>query len=92
MPFEGGLDLEDDPLVRRVDGVPVLGEGRPARLEEGVVMTLGVDPSRWLAEADFSEMAASGSDVIEEGSQPHRAWLLGARSAGSYAARVEVVP
>jgi len=76
--FDGGLDLEDERL-RRVDGV--FAEGV---LGEGSRLIVGADARAWLLEADFTDGGA-----IAEGTQPHRALYLGARSAASWTARVE---
>ncbi|MGE3631753.1 MAG: hypothetical protein AB7P00_17725 [Sandaracinaceae bacterium] len=82
--FEGGLDLEDVDLTRRVDGIGVDG---PA-LNDGATLVVGVDPTLWLAEADFTALAEGGDAVvIDPESQPHRAWRLGARTSAAYAAR-----
>jgi hypothetical protein len=79
--FEGGLDLPEEGLSRRVDGVVV--EGGP--LAAGSRLVVGVDADAWLAEADFTGVEGA----LGPESQPHRAWELGARSAASYAARIE---
>lgn len=80
--FEGGLDLEEAGIVRRVDGIGV--EGPP--LDEGSTLLLRVDPARWFAEADFTGLASPV--VLTPSLQPHRAWRLGARSSGAYSAQV----
>lgn len=80
VPFEGGLAL-DDPRLRQVDGIAV--EAGP--LSEGARLIVGVDASAWLREADFTGLEGE----LTEGSQPHRALYLGARSAASWSARIE---
>ncbi|MCB9591168.1 MAG: hypothetical protein H6719_00425 [Sandaracinaceae bacterium] len=82
--FEGGIDIEDEGLLRRVDGVPVEG----GALADGVTLVVGVDPSRWLSEANFTDLTG-GVEVLGEDTQPHRAWRLGVRSAAAYSARTE---
>lgn len=77
--FEGGLDLSDEGLTRRVDGIVVSG----APIDEGAEVRLGVDPSRWLAEADFASLVAGGGTITPE-TQPYRAWRLGLRSSLAY--------
>ncbi|MCC6875844.1 MAG: hypothetical protein IT378_16170 [Sandaracinaceae bacterium] len=83
--FEGGLDLSDEGLTRRVDGIAV---GAP--IAEGSTLTITADASAWLREADFTGLTPDPDGVVRFGAatQPYRAWLLGARSAGSYSARV----
>lgn len=83
--FEGGLDLSDEGLTRRVDGISV---GAP--IAEGATLTIAADASAWLREADFTGLTPDPDGVVRLGpaTQPYRAWLLGARSAGSYSARV----
>lgn len=76
--FEGGLDLQDEAL-QRVEGVAVDGA-----LTEAGRLIVGADARAWLREADFTEGGA-----VTEGSQPHRALYLGARSAASWNARTE---
>lgn len=82
--FEGGLDLPDEGLLRRVDGVSVTGPP----LGEGARLVLGIDPARWLSEADFEGLPAEGA-VLDDRTQPHRAFRLGARGSRAYAARTE---
>lgn len=79
--FEGGLVLTD---AHRIEDVAV--EGEP--LDEGARLVVELDARAWLAEADFAELAASGTSRIE-GTQPERALWLAARSAGSWRARIE---
>lgn len=84
--FEGGLDLPDEGLTRRVDGVPVAGA-----LDDGAELVIGVDVTGWLAEADFSELVGQEQPVVfGADSQPLRALRIGARSSSGYAARVVV--
>lgn len=81
--FAGGLTLRDERL-RRIDGVAV-APGVP--LTQGARLVVGTDVRAWLAEADFAEF--SNEAVIADGTQPHRALYLGARSAASWSARIE---
>ncbi len=80
--FELALDLGDERL-RRIEGADVDPD---AALDEGSRLVVGADASAWLAEADFTGLA---SGAIAEGTEPHRALYLGARSAASWGARVE---
>ncbi|MFK7984806.1 MAG: hypothetical protein AB8I08_02170 [Sandaracinaceae bacterium] len=83
--FEGGLDLPDEGLTRRIDGVAVDGA-----LADGRALVVGVDVTGWLAEADFSEFVGQEQPVVfGPDSQPLRALRLGARNSAGYAARVE---
>lgn len=68
VPFAGSLLIDDtvvDPesgqtasLVRRVRGIPLGGD-----LADGGVLRVGIDPTRWLAGADFADLVASPPDA-----------------------------
>ncbi len=86
--FEGGLDLPASVTDRVVSGVPV-----EADLDDGVRLTVVLDPRAWLAAADFGSLATaapSGRMLITADSQPRAAWFLGLRGASAF--RVEVAP
>jgi hypothetical protein len=82
--FEGFLTMEEGPLLRRVDGIPVDGE-----LRTGGTLELRVNPLRWFDEAHFDRLARSseGPRQITRDSQVHTAWLFSVRSSKTYAAR-----
>lgn len=82
--FEGGLDLPDDGLVRRIDGVPFAAE-----VDDGGVMTLSVHLREWLNHAQLDTLttrAESGRFSIDRASQVRNAWYLGARDADAFTA------
>jgi len=86
--FEGGLDIPDEGLSRRVEGIPI-----DAFLEEGGRWTITVRPEQWFLDADFDRLTEQGADGvyrITPDSQVRSAWLLGARSPRAYAARFEL--
>jgi hypothetical protein len=86
--FEGSL-VSSSWLGQRVDGV-----GARVELEEGGRVVVRVMASRWLEQINFEEMVvlsggARGVDEgrvfrLEEGEQPHTAWLLSARSSAAF--------
>ncbi len=82
--FEGVLDIADEGLSRRVDGIRVEG----GALVDGATLVIGVDPARWLSEADFSALPAEDA-VLGDDTQPHRAWRLGLRTVTAYTAWTE---
>ena len=86
--FEGGLDIPDEGLSRRVEDIPI-----DAFLEEGGRWTITVRPEEWFQDADFdrlTEQSADGVYLITPESQVRSAWFLGARSSRAYAARFEL--
>lgn len=79
--FEGALALDDEALLRRVDGVHSEGE-----LAAGGTLTLLFKPKLWFDEAHFErlESAADGERQITPSTQVHTAWSFGARSTKAY--------
>jgi hypothetical protein len=84
--FAGGLDLPDEGLTRRVEGIAA-----ELTLAEGGVLVLGVRLHRWFHGAHFDRLEVDDDGVaqITAESQVRGAWLLGVRSAQSYEARFE---
>jgi hypothetical protein len=88
IPFEGGLDIPDEGLSRRVESIPI-----DAFLDQGGRWTVTVRATEWLQDALFdrlTEQNGEGVFVITPESQVRGAWLLGARSTRAYAARFEL--
>jgi len=86
--FEGGLDIPDEGLSRRVENIPI-----DASLDEGGRWTVTVRASEWFQDAQFDrliEQNAEGVFSITPESQVRSAWLLGARSTRAYAARFDL--
>lgn len=82
--LEGGLDLPDDGLVRRIDGIPL-----SADIDEGGRLTVEVHLLEWLDHAQLdrlTERAESGRLLIDRASQVRNAWYLGARDANAFTA------
>lgn len=85
--FEGGLDLPNTGLTRRVEPIPVDG-----MLAEGTTIVLGLDPRTWFEGAHFERLAATASEethIIHANSQVRGAWFLGARDLSGYRIRLE---
>ncbi|MGB8332064.1 MAG: hypothetical protein WCE62_18200 [Polyangiales bacterium] len=86
--FEGGLDIPDEGLSRRVENIPI-----DASLDEGGRWTVTVRASEWFQDAQFDRLTqqnAEGVFLITPESQVRSAWLLGARSMRAYAARFDL--
>jgi hypothetical protein len=86
VPFEGGLDIDNQGTRRRVDGIRLAGE-----LDDGKTVELTVDARAWFAQADFGTLEKKnerGRFEIEPGSQPHAAWFLGLRGVSAYTAHI----
>lgn len=86
--FEGGLDIPDEGLSRRVENIPL-----DAFLEEGGRWVVTVHASEWFRDAQFdrlTEQNEEGVYQITPESQVRSAWLLGARSTRAYTARFEL--
>lgn len=79
--FEGGLDIPDEGLSRRVEGVIASGE-----YDEGGEVTITVHVSSWLDQMHFERLdaPASGPREITAGSQPYAAWYIGARTSSAF--------
>jgi hypothetical protein len=84
IPFEGALLLQDEALLRRVDGIRAGGE-----LAADGVLTFIFRPHVWFEDAHFDRLLPneSGPRVIEPTTQVHTAWSFGARSAKAYETR-----
>jgi hypothetical protein len=85
--FEGGLDIESEGALRKVEGI-----GLEAEIQQGARVTIQLHLSRWFADADFARLSAlapSGRYVIDEQSQVRGAWFIGARSFDTFSASVE---
>jgi hypothetical protein len=91
VPFAGGLDLEEQGGLRRVEGLP-LG----VALDDGAHLVVRVRLAAWLDQAHFETLpapAGGGERVLAAQSQPRQAWFLGARSPQAFrATREEVAP
>ena len=86
--FEGGLDIPDEGLSRRVENIPI-----DALLDQGGRWVLTVIPSEWFQDAQFDRLTAQNDDgayLITPESQVRGAWLLGARSTRAYGARFDL--
>jgi hypothetical protein len=82
IPFEGGLDIPDDGLSRRVEGIPASGD-----FDTDGELTVTVHVSSWLDEMHFDRLAAPATGetrVIATGSQPYNAWYIGARTSSAF--------
>jgi hypothetical protein len=84
IPFEGALTLEDEALLRRVDGIPASGE-----LTAGGKLSFVVRPHVWFEDAHFDRLPenTNGPRPIGPTTQVHTAWSFGARSAKAYETR-----
>lgn len=83
IPFEGGLDIADLTIARRVQGIPCSGD-----VDDGSELTVGVHLHSWLDRMDFDRLPAPSSGAVREivpGTQPYNAWLLGARTSTAFA-------
>ncbi|MDC3958795.1 hypothetical protein KEG38_33375 [Polyangium jinanense] len=84
IPFEGGLDIEEEGTKRSVDGIPV-----DVSLGDGTIVGIVIHPSAWFDGAHFdrlTEKNAAGRFVITPESQVRTAWFLGARSFSAFSA------
>ncbi len=82
VPFEGGLDIENEGTKRRIDGIPL-----DIKLDDGAVLTLVLHPQAWFDAAHFdqlSEKNQTGRYVITPDSQVRTAWFLGARGFSAF--------
>jgi hypothetical protein len=83
--FVGGLDLPEDPLIRRVENVAAAAE-----LDDGGTLVIGARPSIWFANAHFDRLEPEGPDgrfEITATSQVRSSWYLDVRRADAYRAR-----
>lgn len=84
VPFEGGLDIENEGTKQRIDGIPL-----DIQLDDGAVLTLVLHPQAWFDAAHFdqlSEKNQAGRYVITPDSQVRTAWFLGARGFSAFTA------
>jgi hypothetical protein len=81
IPFEGALELEDEALIRRADGIPARGD-----LRAGGRLTLRVKLDPMFDEAHFDRLAGEGDGaaLITPETQVHTAWVLGVRSPKTF--------
>lgn len=87
VPFEGGLDIENEGTKRRVDGIPL-----DIQLDDGFVLTFTLRPQMWFDAAHFeqlSEKNEQGRYVITLESQVRTAWFLGARGFSAFTAETK---
>jgi len=84
VPFEGGLDIENVGVNRRVEGLKY-----SATFDDGVGVAISAQPNAWFDQADFDTldtMTTEGRFVITPNSQVRVAWFIGARGIGSFRA------
>ncbi len=79
--FEGALTLEDEPLLRRVEGIRAQGE-----IAAGGKVLLHIQPSLLLDEAHFERLEPRGDAprLITKDEQVHTAMRFGTRSSHTY--------
>jgi hypothetical protein len=85
VPFEGGLDIEDDGQKRTVNGVPAEVE-----LDDDLALALVVDPRAWFQQASFDgleEVTPEGRHLLTPDSTAYIAWDMGARGPAAFAVR-----
>ncbi len=83
IPFEGGLDIADLTIARRVQGIPASGS-----VDEGSTITVVVHVRSWVDEMHFDRLAVPTTGSTREivaGTQPYDAWILGARTSTAFA-------
>ncbi|MEM8605816.1 MAG: hypothetical protein AAGF92_01825 [Myxococcota bacterium] len=87
VPFEGGLDIPDEGLSRRVENIPL-----DTFLDAGGRWVLTVDASAWFEGAQFDRLTEQedGVYLITPESQVRGAWLLAARNTRAYSARFDL--
>jgi hypothetical protein len=87
IPFEGGLDIENEGTKRRVDGIPL-----DSVLDDGTHLTFVIHPRAWFDAAHFdmlSEKNDQGRYVITPESQVRTAWFLGARGFSAFSVETD---
>ena len=85
VPFEGGLDIEDEGTKRSVDGIPL-----DVSLGDGAVVAIVVHPSAWFDGAHFDRLTkknAAGRFEITSDNQVRTAWFLGVRGFSAFSAK-----
>lgn len=88
IPFEGGLDIENEGTKRRVDGIPL-----DMQLDDNRRLTFVVHPEAWFDAAHFDRLVEkndTGRYVITPESQVRTAWFIGARGYSAFTA--ETIP
>jgi len=87
VPFEGGLDIPDEGLSRRVENIPL-----DAFLDDGGRWVITVDATAWFEGAQFDRLTQQqdGVYVITPESQVRGAGLLAARNTRAYSARFDL--
>lgn len=84
IPFEGGLDIENEGTKRRVDGIPL-----DMQLDDNRRLIFVVHPKAWFDAAHFDRLVeknAVGRYVITPESQVRTAWFIGARGFSAFTA------
>jgi hypothetical protein len=85
--FAGGVDLREQGTTRRIESLAIGGV-----IGEGQSLQLRINPSRWLAGADFSRLAPPASEdepsAITPEDQVGRAWYVGVRNPAAFAAEL----
>jgi hypothetical protein len=82
IPFEGGLDIENEGTKRRVDGIPL-----DMRLDDRVALTVNIHLHTWFDAAHFDRLVKKndqGRYMITPDSQVRTAWFLGARGFSAF--------
>ncbi|MBX3247805.1 MAG: hypothetical protein KF901_11550 [Myxococcales bacterium] len=90
--FSAGLDLPNDRIARRIEG---LRFPSPVVLDDGSRVVVRPSPNEWLRRVDFDALADALVDLpadeeayIEAPSQLHNAWYLGLRNPSSWETQV----
>ena len=81
--FEGGLDIADLTIARRVQGIPASGS-----VDDGSVLTVTAHLRSWLDQMQFDRLPMPTSGTTREivrGTQPYNAFMLGARTQTAFA-------
>ena len=81
--FEGGLDIADLTIARRVQGIPASGS-----IDDGSTITITAHLRSWLDQMQFDRLDAPTTGTtrqIVSGTQPYNAWVLGARTVTAFA-------
>lgn len=85
--FSAGLDVIDDRIARRVEGVRFAS---PPTLVEGARVVVRSRPGRWLSRVDFDALLeADHEGEVPAPSQLHHAWYLALRDPSSWELALE---
>jgi len=85
--FSAGLDVIDDRIARRVEGVRFAS---PPTLVEGARVVVRSRPGRWLSRVDFDALLqADHEGEVTAPSQLHHAWYLALRDPSSWELALE---